>query len=64
MLWQQLRDSSVFRQILLETRVAWGGGKTAVLSEMTESIQSKLKEHKVSEEEVEYLILNLEKMSA
>lgn len=41
-----------------------GERKAAVFSEMTESIQSKLKEHKVSEEEVEYLILNLEKMSA
>lgn len=38
--------------------------KAAVLSEMTESIQSKLKEHKVSKEGVKYLILNLEKMSA
>lgn len=41
-----------------------GGRKAAVLSEMTESFQSELKEHKVSEEGVEYLILNLEKMSA
>lgn len=36
----------------------------AALSEMTESIQSELKEHKVSKEGVKYLILNLEKMSA
>lgn len=41
-----------------------GDRKAAVLSEMTESIQSKLKERKVSKEGVKYLILNLEKMSA
>lgn len=40
-----------------------GEGKAVVLSEMTESIQSKLKERKVSKERVKYLILNLEKMS-
>lgn len=40
-----------------------GEGNAVVLSEMTESIQSKLKEWKVSKERVKYLILNLEKMS-
>lgn len=54
-----------FRAVTVGNKSCMGERKAAAaLSEMTESIQSELKEHKVSKEGVKYLILNLEKMSA
>lgn len=41
-----------------------GERKAALLSAMSESVQSELKERKVSKDGVKYLILSLEKMSA
>lgn len=53
-----------FQAVTVGNKNCMGERKAAALSEMTESIQSELKEHKVSKEGVKYLILNLEKMSA
>lgn len=56
--------------VVFSDRYSWKGElrrgerKVALLSEMSESVRSELKEWKVSKDEVKYLILSLEKMSA